>query len=122
MELVATGMQAEGAWKTNVEGDAFKTLLSVKLRFIVVMSVVFISFYIGLSILSGFAKGFLAIKVLGPLNLGFALIAANYVMAWVIAIVYARVAGSQHDPLVDTVIAQARKSSSQMASSSSARA
>ena len=109
MELVSTGMQAEGAWKTNVEGDAFKALLAAKLRFIMVMSIVFITFYLGLSVLSGFARGFLAIKVIGSVNLGFVLIAANYVMAWIIAIVYARVSGREHDPLVDAVVAQARK-------------
>lgn len=108
MELVSTGMQAEGAWKTNIEGDAFKTLIAAKKQFIIVMSIVFVTFYIGLSILAGFAKPLLAMKVFGPVNLGFVLIGANYIMSWLIAIVYARVSGSRHDPMVDAVIAKAK--------------
>ena len=107
MEIGSTGLWAEGAWKTDMNSDAFKTLVRSKLRFIIVMSVVFVTFYIGLSILSGFARPLLATKVVGSLNLGFVLIAANYVMSWIIAIIYARVSGRDHDPLVDQVIAHA---------------
>jgi uncharacterized membrane protein (DUF485 family) len=37
--------------------------------------------YIGLSVLAGFGRGVLGIKVLGSINLGFVLIAGNYVMS-----------------------------------------
>ncbi len=104
MDAVSGGMQAKGAWKKGVKSDAFNALVEAKTRFIVPMVVVFVTFYLGLSILSGFAKGFMAIKVYGPINMGFALVAANYIMAWVLAIVYARVSGNNHDPLVQTVI------------------
>ena len=58
----------------------------------------------GLSILAGFGRGILGIKILGPINLGFALIAANYLMSWAIAVIYARLSASSHDPLVNIVI------------------
>ena len=61
----------------------------------------------GLSILAGFAGSFLGTKVVGALNLGFVLIAANYVMSWVLAIVYARISANRHDPLVKVVIDKA---------------
>jgi uncharacterized membrane protein (DUF485 family) len=48
----------------------------------------------------------LATKVLGPVNLGFALIALNYLVAWVLAVIYARVANRVHDPLVQRIVAR----------------
>lgn len=109
MDIATSGLTAEGAWKTQVSGNAFKTLIDAKLRFTLVMSLVFISFYLGLSVLAGFGKDLLAIKVFGPINLGFVLIGANYVMSWVLAIVYARVAGREHDPLVSAVIDETKR-------------
>jgi len=109
MHVATSGLAAEGAWETHVSGDAFKRLLAAKMRFILVMSAVFITFYIGLSVLAGFAKGLLATKVFGPINLGFVLIAANYLMSWAIAIIYARVAGRDHDPLVEAVVQNANR-------------
>src|ERR1700746_75341 len=67
-------------------------LVATKLRCIAPMIAVYPTAYLGLSILSGFAKPLLGMKVLGPVTLGFALIALNYLVAWVLAVIYARVA------------------------------
>ncbi len=61
--------------------------------------------YIGLTVLAGFAKGFMAHKVVGAVNVGFILIAANYVLAWVLAIIYVRVANATFDPLAKKAVA-----------------
>ena len=101
-----------GAWIAGLQSAEFKTLIDAKRRSIVPMIVIFVAGYMGLSVLAGFGRGILGIKVLGPVNLGFALIAANYVMAWVLAAVYARISANNHDPLVKIVVdkACARKS------------
>ena len=82
-------------------------LVATKLRCIAPMIAVYLTVYLGLSILCGFAKPLLATKVLGPVNLGFALIALNYLVAWVLAVIYARVANRVHDPLVQRIMARA---------------
>jgi hypothetical protein len=41
----------------------------------------------------------MGMRLVGSLNLGFALIALNYVLSWVLAIVYGRVAAGKFDPL-----------------------
>jgi uncharacterized membrane protein (DUF485 family) len=46
--------------------------------------------------------------VLGSVNLGFELIAGNYVMSWVLAIVYARISANRLDPLLKVVVDKAR--------------
>src|SRR5271156_99598 len=99
---------APDAWIKGVESPEFKTLIDAKQRSIVPMIVIYIVGYMGLSILAGFGRGILGIKVLGAVNLGFVLIAGNYLMSWVLAVVYARMSPNRHDPLVKVVVEQAR--------------
>jgi uncharacterized membrane protein (DUF485 family) len=98
---------APGIWIESVASPEFKTLIDTKRRSIVPMIVIYVVGYMGLSVLAGFGRGILGIKVLGPVNLGFALIAGNYVMSWVLAVVYARISTNSHDPLVKIVVDQA---------------
>ena len=38
-------------------------------------------------------------KMIGSVNLGFMLIGLNYLLSWILAIVYGRVAAAKFDPL-----------------------
>jgi uncharacterized membrane protein (DUF485 family) len=98
---------APGAWIESVQSSEFRTLIDTKRRAIVPMIAIYVVGYMGLSVLAGFGRGVLGIKVLGPVNLGFVLIAGNYVMSWALAIVYARISAKSHDPLVEIVVEQA---------------
>jgi uncharacterized membrane protein (DUF485 family) len=99
---------APGAWAEGVQSAEFKTLIDTKRRSIVPMIIIYVTGYMGLSVLAGFGRGILGIKVLGPVNLGFVLIAGNYVMSWALAVVYARISANDHDPLVKIVVDKAR--------------
>lgn len=101
-----------GAWMKGVESADFKALIDVKRRSILPMLVIFIIGFVGLSLLLSFARPLMGMKVFGALNLGFVLIAANYVMAWVIAIVYARISERDYDPLIQALTHTARNSRS----------
>ena len=46
-----------------------------------------------------FGKDIMGIKVAGAFNVGFLLIGLNYVLSWVLAIVYVRIANNVFDPL-----------------------
>jgi len=83
-----------------------KALIAEKLRYLVPMTIIFMVSYIGLTILAGFAKGLMGIKVIGSVNLGFALIAFNYLLSWVLAIVYGRIAADKFDPLAAQAAAE----------------
>jgi uncharacterized membrane protein (DUF485 family) len=76
-----------------------RMLIGEKLRYLVPMTVIFMVGYIGLTALAGFARDLMGSKVVGSLNLGFVLIAFNYLLSWVLAIVYGRVAADKFDPL-----------------------
>jgi uncharacterized membrane protein (DUF485 family) len=67
-------------WQDGIESAEFKALIDAKQRAIVPMIILYIAGYMGLSILAGFGRGLLGIKVLGAVNLGFVLI-ANYTVA-----------------------------------------
>ncbi len=101
---------APDAWIEGVESPEFKALIDAKQRTIVPMIVIYMIGYMGLSVLAGFGRGILGTKILGAVNLGFVLIAGNYVMSWVLAIVYARISANRHDPLVKVVVDKARAS------------
>ena len=83
-----------------------RQLIAEKLKFLVPMTIIFMVGYIGLTVLAGFAKDLMAVKVIGSVNLGFVLIALNYVLSWVLAIVYGRVAGGIFDPLAAKAAAE----------------
>ena len=82
-----------------------RKLIAAKVRFLAPMIVIYMVGYIGVTVLAGFAKGFMAQKVVGSLNVGFVLIVLNYVLAWALALVYVRVANRIFDPMVEQVIA-----------------
>lgn len=76
-----------------------RLLIAEKLRFLVPMTVIFMVGYIGLTALAGFARDWMGTRVIGSVNLGFVLIAFNYLLSWVLAIVYGRIAADRFDPL-----------------------
>jgi uncharacterized membrane protein (DUF485 family) len=76
-----------------------KQLIAEKLKYLVPMTVIFMVSYIGLTVLAGFARDLMGTRVVGSLNLGFVLIAFNYLLSWGLAIVYGRIAADKFDPL-----------------------
>ena len=78
---------------------AVKELIAEKLKYLVPMTIIFMVGYIGLTVLAGFAKDLMGTKVIGSVNVGFVLIAINYLLSWVLAIVYQRIAADKFDPL-----------------------
>lgn len=90
---------------TSAATGAMHDLIAAKRSVLVPMTAIYLVGYIGLTVLAGFAKGLMAQKVVGPVNVGFALIGANYLLAWILAIVYVRVANARFDPLAARAVA-----------------
>ena len=83
-----------------------RLLIDRKLQYLVPMTAIFMVSYIGLTILAAFAKDMIGTKVVGSVNLGFVLIVFNYLLSWVLAIVYGRVAAEKFDPLAAKAAAE----------------
>ena len=88
-------------------------LIGAKIRFLLPMVATYMVGFIGLTVLAGFAKGFVAQKLVGSLNVGFFLICCNYVLAWILALVYVRVANNAFDSMVADVVGAGRRPGAQ---------
>jgi uncharacterized membrane protein (DUF485 family) len=86
-------------WSGAVATPEFRALIAARRRLIVPLVAIYLVTYMGLTLLCGFAREFAGAKVLGPINLGFALIVLNYLVTWGLGLVYVRVAGRRHDDL-----------------------
>jgi uncharacterized membrane protein (DUF485 family) len=84
-----------------------RQLVAEKFRVLMPMTVLFMVSYIGLTALAGFARDLTGTRVVGSLNVGFTLIALNYLLSWTLAIVYGRVAARRFDPLAAKAAAEA---------------
>ena len=87
--------------KESAQDIAVAALVTAKVAFVVPMTIIFFVSYIALTALAGFAKGFVALKVIGAVNVGFMLIAGNYGLAWLLAIIYVHVANTTFDPMAE---------------------
>jgi|SRR6185437_13902758 uncharacterized membrane protein (DUF485 family) len=101
--MVHTGTPLEAAHAS------ISILVREKLRYLVPMTVMFMTCYIGLTILAAFAKGVVETKIVGSVNLGFVLIGFNYVLSWGLAIAYGVIAKNKFDPLAARAAADSRK-------------
>ena len=101
--MVRNGTSFEAAYAS------VRTLIGEKLKYLVPMTIVFMTGYVGLTALAGFAKGLVGTKVVGSVNLGFVLIALNYAISWLLAIFYGLIARSKFDPLAARAAVDASK-------------
>jgi uncharacterized membrane protein (DUF485 family) len=83
-----------------------KLLIAEKLKYLVPMTAIFMVGFMGLTVLAGFAKDLMGTKIIGSVNLDYVLIAFNYVLSWVLAIVYGRIAADKFDPLAARAAAE----------------
>jgi uncharacterized membrane protein (DUF485 family) len=95
--------------KEGAQHTALAALITAKVAFLAPMTVIYLVSYIGLTVLAGFATGFLALKVVGAVNVGFMLVAGNYVLAWLLAIIYVHVANTTFDPMVERAFSAANR-------------
>jgi uncharacterized membrane protein (DUF485 family) len=76
-----------------------RQLIAEKLKYLVPMTILFVVSYIGLTVLAGFARDFVGTRMIGSVNLGFFLIALNYLLSWILAIAYGFIAADKFDVL-----------------------
>lgn len=91
-------------WSEAARQPAFRDLISAKVKFLVPLVIFYLVFYLSVTVLAGFAPGFMAQRAVGPINVGYLLILVTYVMALIVALVYVRVANRSFDPKADRAI------------------
>ncbi len=93
-------------WAEAVQYPAFSALMSAKVRFLVPLIIISVGFYLGVTVLAGLAPGFTGQLVIGPLNIGYLLVFAAYIVTWVAALVYVRVANRDFDAKATEAISE----------------
>jgi uncharacterized membrane protein (DUF485 family) len=90
-------------WNRVAESGAFKALVRAKLRFIVPATLFFIVYYFALPVLVGYAPGLMNRRVFGSVNVAYLFALSQFLMAWVIALLYVR-AASRHDRMARKIV------------------
>ncbi len=91
-------------WAEAARHPSFRDLISAKVRFLVPMIALYLGLYLGMTLLAGLAPEFMARRVIGPVNVGYLMNFATYLMAWIVALVYVRVANRSFDPKADRAV------------------
>ncbi|MFG2287944.1 DUF485 domain-containing protein [Streptomyces sp. NPDC048595] len=81
----------------------FNELRSAHRSFAFPLTVAFIAWYLGYVLLSSYAGGFMATKVLGNVNVAFVLGIAQFVTTFLIAWWYSRHAAAKLDPKAEAI-------------------
>ncbi len=87
------GNGGEEVWHSIAAKPEFRELLASKARFIVPMCIFFLVYYFALPLLVGLAPELMAKKVWGVVNVAYVFALSQFFMTWIVAIIYARVAG-----------------------------
>lgn len=107
-----SGMDAAQLERHNADWDAiaampaFNELLARKARFIVPVTVFFLAYYFALPVLVGWFPALMERRV-GPVNIAYLFALSQFVMAWVVAGIYVKVA-SGWDRSAQAIIKQAK--------------
>lgn len=90
-------------WARVAASSGFKSLVKAKLKFIVPATIFFIVYYFALPVLVGYAPELMNRKVIGSINVAYLFALSQFLMAWVVALLYVR-AASRHDRMAQNVI------------------
>lgn len=86
-------------FQTVQRSEHFQELRSTHRSFVFPMTVVFLIWYLGFVIVAAFFPEFMAIKVLGNINLGIVLGLAQFVTTFIITGAYVAYANKKIDPI-----------------------
>ncbi len=92
-------------WERLAALADFKALLAAKRRFIVPATVFFIVYYFALPVLVGYAPRLMAAKVFGVINVAYLFALSQFLVAWIVAVLYVR-AASRFDTMASAIVDQ----------------
>ncbi|MEJ8840000.1 DUF485 domain-containing protein [Ramlibacter sp. AN1133] len=96
-ELAANDDPAQGFWDEATRTRAFGELIALKVRTVGPLLATSFLFILGMSLLAGYAKPLMAVKVVGATNVGYLLVFLTYVLCWIVSLAYVRAANIQFD-------------------------
>lgn len=94
-------------WRSIDAHPQFQELHRRKSRFLWSLMIFSVIYYFLLPIGAAYFTDIFKIKVWGPVNVGILFALSEFVVAWLIAYVYARVASRTFDPMAEQIARQA---------------
>lgn len=101
--------RAAPGWTEAVSTPAFYRLIAAKRRIVGPLMGISLTYIIGMTLLAGYGKPLLAIKVWGAFNVGYLMILLTYLLCWVVSVIYVTVANETFEALASEVIDGASK-------------
>lgn len=94
-------------WEAIESGGEFRELVNAKRSFIFPATAFFIVYYFALPILVGYFPELMSRDVVGEVNIAYLFALSQFIMAWVIMVMYVRRART-FDGMVDQLISRTR--------------
>ena len=94
-------------WEAIDADPRFQELHRRKSRFLWALMIFSIVYYFLLPIGAAYFTDLFRVKVWGPVNFGILFALSEFVVAWAIAYIYARVASRTFDPMADEILKKA---------------
>ena len=94
-------------WRAIDAHPQFQELHRRKSRFLWTLMSFSIVYYFLLPIGAAYFTDIFRIKVWGPVNVGILFALSEFIVAWAIAFIYARVASREFDPMADRILREA---------------
>ena len=94
-------------WERIERSPEFQELVHRRRSFVVPGTIFFLSYYMGFILLCGYAQDFMASSVYEGLTVGYCLALTQFLMVFVLGIMYLRKADREYDPLALKVVEMA---------------
>jgi uncharacterized membrane protein (DUF485 family) len=91
-------------WESIEHSAEFQELVHKRRSFVVPATIFFLAYYMGFILLCGYAKDFMADSVYQGLTVGYCLALTQFVMVFVLGILYLRKSDRDYDPLAARVV------------------
>jgi uncharacterized membrane protein (DUF485 family) len=96
-------------WEGIEHSPEFQELVRKRRSFVLPATVFFLAYYMGFILLAGYAKDFMASSVYEGLTVGYCLALTQFVMVFVLGVMYLRRADREYDPLAARVVEMAEE-------------
>lgn len=97
-----------GEWDRIAESREFRDLIAMKKTFIIPAFIVFLVHFFALAVLVGYAPRLASTRVIGTVNVAYLFALSQFVVGWVIAVLYL-LAATKFDALTKDLLAQIDK-------------
>ena len=94
-------------WEAIERSPEFQELVHKRRSFVIPATIFFLAYYMAFILLAGYAEDFMAESVYEGLTVGYCLALTQFLMVFVLGIMYLRRADKEYDPLAQRVVTAA---------------